>query len=142
MRNAVTNAINTGAAATQRQAPPGPPAAEREIESWLGELRGKPGTPGPQPHPQPSTPSSDPTRAMPPAGRGASPSEETTAIPVQRPDDDEPATRAIPVNKPPKSDTEAATEKLNAPSEDDKKPPRRGGGLSAADLLRREGRRL
>ncbi len=79
---------------------------------------------------------------MPPGGRGPSPSDATTAIPVQRPGDDEPATRAIPVSKPQQSDTEAATQKLNAPSEDDTKPPRRGGGLSAADLLRREGRRL
>ncbi|BBZ01301.1 membrane protein [Mycolicibacterium chitae] len=144
MRNAVTNAINTGAAATQRQAPPGPPpgppAGEREIESWLGELRGRPGSPGPQQPPPPPAPSSEPTRAMPPGGRGPSPSDATTAIPVQRPGDDEPATRAIPVSKPQQSDTEAATQKLNAPSEDDTKPPRRGGGLSAADLLRREGR--
>ena len=59
------------------------------------------------------------------------------------------ATRAIPVSKPRSSDTDAATEKLNARGEEavskseaksEDKPPRRGGGVSAQDLLRREGR--
>jgi RND superfamily putative drug exporter len=59
--------------------------------------------------------------------------EPTTAIPVQRapqaPEGD--ATTKIPVQKDPES-----TEKLDAPED----PKRRGGGMSAADLLRREGR--
>ncbi|MGB7358480.1 MAG: hypothetical protein WA944_10920, partial [Mycobacterium sp.] len=66
----------------------------------------------------------------------------TTAIPAQRAsaaqdDDSAEETRAIPTPK--KSDAEAATEKLNTRSEDE--PQRRGGsGVSAQDLLRREGR--
>jgi RND superfamily putative drug exporter len=60
--------------------------------------------------------------------------EPTTAIPAQRPQNDD-ATTAIPT--PRKQDPEA-TEKLN--TRDEEKPKRRGGGLSAQDLLRREGR--
>lgn len=89
----------------------------REIESWLGELRG--GTPSAQP-------SADATRAMPEQGpRDAAPAgnEPTTAIPAQRPKDPE-ATEKI--------DTREAAE--------GDQPKRRGGGMSAADLLRREGR--
>jgi trehalose monomycolate/heme transporter len=68
-------------------------------------------------------------------------SEPTTAIPAQRPentdsdvDDSAEQTRAIPTAR--ASDADTATEKLNT---------RRGGGtggngLSAQDLLRREGR--
>ncbi|MBI3214880.1 MAG: MMPL family transporter [Mycobacterium sp.] len=136
-RNAVRSAV-TGATAPR----PTPPAGEREIESWLGDLRSPSGTAAPQP---PSQPSSDPTRAMqPPAGNA----DATTAIPAQQPDsgDDsaEAATRAIPIAKSRPADTEAATEQINARGErkDDSgdKPPRRGGGMSAQDLLRREGR--
>jgi uncharacterized membrane protein YdfJ with MMPL/SSD domain len=155
VRSAVTNAAGAATAATHRQQAPATP--EREIESWLGELRGKPGNPAPQPHSQPST---DPTRSMPPAP-GAEPSADaTTAIPTQRPNGTrseraetdtssatEAATRAIPIAKPRATDTEAATEKLNSRAEGDKnregddKPTRRGGGgVSAQDLLRREGR--
>jgi trehalose monomycolate/heme transporter len=46
------------------------------------------------------------------------------------------ATTAIPT--PWKQDAEAATEKLNTREEEERK--RRGGGVSAQDLLRREGR--
>ncbi len=61
--------------------------------------------------------------------------EPTTAIPAQgpRPQNDD-ATTAIPT--PRKQDPES-TEKLNTRDEE---PKRRGGGLSAQDLLRREGR--
>jgi RND superfamily putative drug exporter len=141
MRNAVTSAVNTAGAVTHREPRPQPPAnGEREIESWLGDLRGKPGNPPPQP----SVPSADPTRSMPPAAPriNTSPSDATTAIPVQRrggPSDDEPATRAIPVSKP-RGDSDTATEKLNAHDDSGEKPQRRGGGVSAQDLLRREGR--
>jgi RND superfamily putative drug exporter len=81
---------------------------------------------------------------MPPAAPRitTSPSDATTAIPVQRrggPSDDEPATRAIPVSKP-RGDSDTATEKLNAHDDSGEKPQRRGGGVSAQDLLRREGR--
>ncbi|MET0698532.1 MAG: MMPL family transporter, partial [Mycobacterium sp.] len=152
VRSAVSNAAGAATAATHRQQAPATP--EREIESWLGELRGKPGNPAPQPH---SVPSADPTRSMPPAPGTEPSTDATTAIPTQRPNGTrtedtssatEAATRAIPIAKPRGSDTEAATEKLNSRAEGDKKngegddkPTRRGGGgVSAQDLLRREGR--
>jgi RND superfamily putative drug exporter len=58
------------------------------------------------------------------------PAEPTTALPVMRPDG---------------KDSDAATEKLNTGGQSDNgdtpRPRRRaGGGLSAQDLLRREGR--
>lgn len=60
---------------------------------------------------------------------GADPAEPTTALPVQRPAD---------------TDPQAATEVLNARARSgkgvDNARQRRGGGLSAQDLLRREGR--
>ena len=80
----------------------------------------------------------------------------TTAIPAPRApkgsDEVSPAvsaeeTRAIPVSRPEQGDTEVATEKLNSRGKKEDKEPddqqrRRGtgGGVSAADLLRREGR--
>jgi RND superfamily putative drug exporter len=136
--------MDNAAAPTQRTPrvdparPPAPRAPEsgrgntnREIESWLGELRGgapaAPSTPGTQP-------SAEPTRAMPeprspePRSRTAPPSgnEPTTAIPAQRPGD---------------ADAADATEKIDTrEAGEDDQPKRRGGGMSAADLLRREGR--
>jgi RND superfamily putative drug exporter len=77
--------------------------------------------PRPQPGNEPTT--AIPTRGTPPDGRGR---------PQPRNDD---ATTAIPT--PPKQDPES-TEKIN--TRDDDEPKRRGGGLSAQDLLRREGR--
>jgi RND superfamily putative drug exporter len=78
---------------------------------------------------------------MPEQGPGNEP---TTAIPAlgnppegrrrTQPQNDD-ATTAIPV---PKQDADAATEKLN--TRDDEERKRRGGGVSAQDLLRREGR--
>ncbi|MCV7225689.1 MMPL family transporter [Mycolicibacterium komossense] len=153
-KNAVRTAVNTATgaatAATHRQPRP-TPNGEREIESWLGELRGKPGTAAPQPHSQPS---SDPTRSMNPPSAGEPSADKTTAIPVARPNgthsdeagaaSPEAATRAIPIANPRAKDTETATEKLNsradAPEGDDKPTRRGGGGVSAQDLLRREGR--
>ncbi|RDH80403.1 hypothetical protein DVS77_00905 [Mycolicibacterium moriokaense] len=111
---------------TKHAAPP-PVREDREIESWLGELRGN----------GPAAPSRPAPRQRPPQG-----AEPTTAIPAQKPQDGPSARRsaepttAIPVQKP--ADPEA-TEKLNA-QHTDEPGRRRGGGLSAADLLRREGR--
>ena len=48
------------------------------------------------------------------------------------------ATTAIPTQR--KPEAEAATEKLNTREEGEEEPKRRGGGVSAQDLLRREGR--
>ncbi len=183
--NAVKNAVSNAGHRAHRAAPP--PARERQIESWLGELRGTGGqersdrgintggqersdrgihTGGPPP---PAQPSAEPTRAMPtPEGRhgpAAPPEDATTAIPVPRPaapggqqnggapGDISPKisaeeTHAIPVSRLKSEDSDAATEKLNArgkergegKTDDEKNRPRRGGGVSAADLLRREGR--
>jgi trehalose monomycolate/heme transporter len=167
-KNAVRNVVNnaTGATArTHRPAPPPPrdpqaPREEREIESWLGELRGTApagGKPTPPPPPEGrGRPSADATRAM-PEQRPRQPrlqpgNEPTTAIPAHRPPDgirrppgqqNADATTAIPTPRqqgtPPegRGDPEA-TEKINTREEDAGK--RRGGGLSAQDLLRREGR--
>jgi trehalose monomycolate/heme transporter len=175
-KNAVRNVVNNATARvnhppagdtqrTHRPAPP-PPAApreEREIESWLGELRGT-APAGGQPTPPPSQPSADATRAMPDQRPRQQPrpqpgNEPTTAIPAlgtlpsqaggppsqaggppdgrgrPRPQNAD-ATTAIPT--PWKQDAEAATEKLNTREEEERK--RRGGGVSAQDLLRREGR--
>ncbi|TRW87870.1 MMPL family transporter [Mycolicibacterium sp. 018/SC-01/001] len=136
-KNAVRNAVSSATdAVTQRgQRPPTGPSPkpqrdEREIESWLGDLRGSGGAPAAPP----ARPSGAPTRAI------ADP-DPTTAIPAQRaddtPKDEDDATRAIPTAR--GSDADTATEKLNTRPEGD--APRRGGsGLSAQELLRREGR--
>jgi len=157
-KNAVRNVVSN-ATGTHRPAPRPPAAApreEREIESWLGELRGtapaggQPAPPLPSQAGGPARPSADATRALPsqaggpPAqagGRSRRPrpqpgNEPTTAIPAQRPqprNDD--ATTAIPT---PRKQDPDSTEKISTRDEDE--PKRRGGGLSAQDLLRREGR--
>lgn len=105
--------------------PTGPQPArgeDREIESWLSELR------------RPKT-----------GEHAVEPREPNTAPPPAEPADEEPATTAIPTAPQEANDPDVATEKLNArarkSTDDDRKPPRRGGGgLSAQDLLRREGR--
>ncbi|WP_167107813.1 MMPL family transporter [Mycobacterium sp. DL592] len=135
-KNAVRNAVNNAAAAARSSRPDQPPAPDREIESWLGELRGK------TPPASPPQPSAEPTHAM------AAPEDATTAIPKPpaATDDVPPAlsaeeTRAIPISRPESGDSEVATEKLNARGQKEGEDrPRRGGGVSAADLLRREGR--
>ncbi len=153
-KNAVRNAVSSAAAATHRTPQPPSPAApnpaptspkpreDREIESWLGDLRGSGNASGAgaAAQAQPPRPSAEPTRAMPEQGG----SEPTTAIPAQREpgnlgdDDSAEETRAIPTAR--KSDADAATEKLNTRPDDDQ-PQRRGvSGVSAQDLLRREGR--
>ena len=125
---------------------PPPRGEEREIESWLSELRGPQSNDRPAgprgPHqtspPPPSKPSADQTRAMPvPTERPAG----------QQPEDEdveEQATTAIPTPPREDKDPDVATQKLNARGKDveasDRTRQRRGGGLSAADLLRREGR--
>jgi RND superfamily putative drug exporter len=165
-KNAVRNAVNNATARVNHppaaDTPPTPrPAAgpkpareEREIESWLGELRGTPpagNQPAPPPQP-PQRPSADATRAMPvgtpPEGRGQRPrpprpappagNDPTTAIPAQRPrPQDADATTAIPSARQQDPD---ATEKIQAPEEDEHQRRGTGGGVSAQDLLRREGR--
>jgi RND superfamily putative drug exporter len=84
----------------------------------------RPRQPRPQPGNEPTT--AIPALGTPPEGRRRPRPQNTDA----------PATTAIPT--PRKSDADAATEKLNTPKDDE--PKRRGGGVSAQDLLRREGR--
>jgi len=88
---------------------------------------GKTGDPrGAGPTPQPSA---DETRAL------QIPRDQSSGQPPAEPAD---ATTAIPTPPRDEKDSDTATEKLNARGENP--PRRRGGGLSAADLLRREGR--
>ncbi len=95
---------------------------EREIGSWLGELRRKTGSRAAGG--DPSDGAEDATMAI-PVG--------TEAIVTERISAEQ--TRAIPVSRPETAvDTEVATEQLNARGKTG------GGGVSAADLLRREGR--
>lgn len=119
--SAATTAINAVNAPTERRprAEQNPAREKREIESWLGELRGSasPTTAIPS-----ARPSAQPTRAIP----QPEDNEATTAIPAQRGSGDPESTEKI--------DTRAAREQA------DETPTRRGGGVSAADLLRREGR--
>lgn len=100
---------------------------DRDIGSWLGELRSK----------------RRPPAANPPAATPADSEDATTAIPTQSgpvssgPISSGPIsseeTRAIPVSRPDSGDTDVATEQLNARA-------KKSGGVSAQDLLRREGR--
>ncbi len=121
-RKPVTNA-NPSAPRTRRAAPP--VREDREIESWLGELRGNSAAAPPPPRPRPQK-GAEPTTAIPtPHRRGGQPAtpgaEPTTAMPAQhrQPDPD-------------------ATEKLTA--QDSEENGRRRTGVSAQELLRREGR--
>jgi RND superfamily putative drug exporter len=156
VRNAVSNAVTNAAAATRAAAAPPtphPPREEREIESWLGELRSTGAPAGQQPPPdrgQMGPPPEGRTGTQPqgrrrletpPQGRGQPPptpgNEPTTAIPAQPEHEDADPTTAIPAQSP--EDPETATNKLNSRKQEDQ-PKRRGGGMSAQDLLRREGR--
>jgi RND superfamily putative drug exporter len=62
----------------------------------------------------------------------------------QRPNAEDDATTAIPTPPRDEKDPDVATQKLNAHGKEsegrDRTRQRRGGGLSAQDLLRREGR--
>ncbi|MGE2692073.1 MMPL family transporter [Mycolicibacterium pulveris] len=160
-RNAVRNAVQNAAAATREaarppSAPPAAPREDRQIESWLGELRGTATPPGPPPPPPGrARPSAEATRAMPRSPQAEPGNEPTTAIPTagkapestnagqdaaQDTSQDTDATTAFRAPRQPESpqgDPEA-TEKID--TRDDEQPKRRGGGVSAQDLLRREGR--
>ena len=94
---------------------------ERDIGSWLGELRRKSGNRAPA-----ADQGEDETTAIPIGNPTATATIVTERISAEQ-------TRAIPVSRPENVDTEVATENLNARG-------KTGGGVSAADLLRREGR--
>src|SRR5581483_4773026 len=121
-KNAARAVINNAAAITQRTpragsppptappspappTPPTPPQRDREIESWLGELRGTA-----SPEPPAAQQSADATEAIP------------TAPKPPQPDQDS---------------TEKLPQQGQKPADEER---RRGGGVSAQDLLRREGR--
>lgn len=107
-------------APTTRFAAAKPKRPDRDVTSWLGELRDTR-----QPTPGVTQPPEDATTILPAGGK-------TTEIPSADPiSADE--TRAIPVSRPESGDSETATEQLNARG-------KQGGGVSAQDLLRREGR--
>ncbi len=108
---------------------------ERDIGSWLGELRRKTSSKrsaGADPSAEPTNvlPSGEPTHVI------SAPDDATTAIPTAAAGDALSAeeTRAIPISRPQAADSEVATEQLNARGQHG------GGGVSAQDLLRREGR--
>ena len=109
------------------------PREERDIGSWLGELRRKTSK-----QPAAADESAQPTHVI--HAAPASTDDATTAIRVQPADAatteriSAEQTRAIPISRPENIDTEVATEQLNARGKTG------GGGVSAADLLRREGR--
>lgn len=125
-----------------------PARPDREIESWLGELRGGPAARPPQPR--------NPNPAPPPSGRSGRSNSAVPEPPAG--DDDAAATTAIPAQRSQNDqDSQAATEKLKSPGQADQpgqtdqpgqpgqatentRPRRGGGGLSAQELLRREGR--
>ena len=104
------------------------PEDNRDIGSWLGELRAKK-----RQHDTGGELPGAPTHVI------AEPASEdaTTAIPIQTQPVSSPVsseeTRAIPVSRPESEDSDVATEQLNARA-------KTGGGVSAQDLLRREGR--
>jgi trehalose monomycolate/heme transporter len=120
-----------------RESAPAPARGEdREIESWLSELRGNEAKAnGP-------TPSDDQTRAMHVAKEQVSQQPAATEDPEDLELEDQ-ATTAIPTPPREDKDPNVATQKLNARGNDsdgNERSRRRGGGLSAQDLLRREGR--
>ena len=116
-----------------------PAREDRDIGSWLGELRRKasPKRPaGPEPG---AGNSAEPTNVLPsgePTSVISGPEDATMAIPTAAVGDALSAeeTRAIPVRRAQSADSEVATEQLNARGQHG------GGGVSAQDLLRREGR--
>jgi trehalose monomycolate/heme transporter len=132
---------------TPAAAPPEPQPARREdreaeFEAWISELR------GPKPNDRPGDPRGT-ASATPPS---KPPADKTRPAPVPRefpagqpPAGEDDSTTAIPTGSRSASDPDVATEKLNDRggrngANTDRTRQRRGGGLSAQDLLRREGR--
>ena len=118
-------------AKTARLSAPGKGTNAKSASGNRGsQAAGSKPSPGSKRRPSSSTPSSGQTRAMPAQGNHG--------------DNGDPAdpTNALPVMQSEGNDSDAATEKLNARAQSDKARPRRriGGGLTAQDLLRREGR--
>jgi len=126
-------------APTTRFTAPVPAREERDIGSWLGELRRKASSKRPTGPAHAGDPSAEPTHVLPsgePTNVITPADDATTAIPTAAAAEAYSAeeTRAIPVSRPQAADSEVATEQLNARGQHS------GGGVSANDLLRREGR--
>jgi uncharacterized membrane protein YdfJ with MMPL/SSD domain len=131
---------------TSAASPAGPRPARREdreteFEAWISELRG----------PKPNDRAGDPRDVSNAAPPSKPPADNARSMPVpterpagQPPADEDPSTTAIPTGPRDTNDPRIATEKLNARGRNaanaDRTHQRRGGGLSAQDLLRREGR--
>jgi uncharacterized membrane protein YdfJ with MMPL/SSD domain len=107
--------------------------------------------PADQRGPSPSGPPERPRSPTPPAPAPAPSAGQTRAMPVPtNRENNSPAdpTATLPVMRPEADNSDAATEKLNSRGQGDRddddgdnpRSRRRGGGLSAQDLLRREGR--
>jgi trehalose monomycolate/heme transporter len=127
--------------ATASPAPPRPARREdreTEFEAWISELR------GPKPNDRPDDPRStgNPTPPSKPHADNARSMPVSTERPTGQPPPNEAAsTTAIPTGPRDTNDPNIATEKLNARGRNGAGTrQRRGGGLSAQDLLRREGR--
>ena len=127
----------SGASTTRIQTKPSQPTEAQTSRLSVPGNAAPPATPRPPvpPTPQPSAPapSDNQTRAMP-----VSANRDTNGDPAD-------PTAALPVMRSPGNDSDAATEKLPSaakPENGEEPRPRRraGGGLSAQDLLRREGR--
>jgi trehalose monomycolate/heme transporter len=126
--------------------PPGPRPARREdreteFEAWISELR------GPKPSDRPDDPrgtSNATPPSKPPADNARSMPAPTERPPRRPPANQEDSTTAIPTGPRETNDPQIATENLNSRGRNagnsDRTRQRRGGGLSAQDLLRREGR--
>jgi RND superfamily putative drug exporter len=127
---------------TARLSAPGNTSAQQR-----GSVSAAPAAPGSRP-PSPKPP--EPTPPPPPAPPAAPSAGQTRAMPIpgkrsgEAKSDAADATAAIPAQRPEGNDSDAATEKLNArglpENGDTRRRGRGGGGLSAQDLLRREGR--
>ncbi|MBO0884652.1 MAG: hypothetical protein J2P17_30835, partial [Mycobacterium sp.] len=136
---------------TSAAPPAGPRPARREdreteFEAWISELRGS------KSNDRPDDPRGT-SNATPPSKPRAN-NARSTPVPTERPATERPAgqphtnedasTTAIPTGPRDTNDPSIATEKLNARGRNaanaDGNRQRRGGGLSAQDLLRREGR--
>ncbi|OHU21542.1 hypothetical protein BKG76_13020 [Mycobacteroides franklinii] len=137
--------------------------ADREIESWLGELRG-PKQPGSAPSVEAgdattaipvSKPASKPQPAQPNRANGTPAEDATTAMPIATPDAQRqgpPRAQRPQTEQQPATPSADATEALPAPGQtrtpqqqqeaDEATRRSRGGSVSAQDLLRREGRRI
>ncbi|OBK17573.1 MMPL family transporter [Mycobacterium asiaticum] len=127
--------------------PAEPPTARLKAQGNPPAGRAEPATPRPPKRVPPPAPSADQTNKMPAAG--GRPETKPDAKPETKPDmrADSDKTAALPVQRAEGDDSETATEKLDARAIQDDgtvDPGRRrrtgGGGLSAQDLLRREGR--